>query len=271
VQATPGGVDELNDLVRGVIITSMACWDSPEVLAAAMGDEGVLDIETGSPAQIQSWASAAAAGGYLHLLEKLLDAGAGPATLDCGMLSPMTSAAQSGQIAALQLILERVADPKQSLNLSGSGYHGSKKGPTTPGDVHEAVNFQDSDGDCALLLAALNGKTHCVRMLLDAGANVYASNGTDTTAVKHAADNGHVKTVQLLLERGANVNCGDCDADTPLIGAAESGHLEACKLLLTHGANLHQTNSYGVTAADKAEMSDCVEVAAWLREQMKGQ
>lgn len=268
VQAMPGGVDELNDVVRGVIITSMACGDAPEVLAAAMGDEDVLNIEAGTPAQLQTWASAAAAGGYMQLLAKLLDAGAGPATLDRGMISPLTSAAQSGQAAALELILKRVADPNQPLNLLECGYRGSKKGPTTPGDVHEAVNFQDSDGDCALLLASLNGKTACVRMLLDAGADLHASNACQTTAIKQAADNGHVRTMELLLERGAEVNCKDCDADTPLIGAAESGHLEACKLLFRYGADLHQTNSSGLTAADKAEASDCVECAAWLREQM---
>lgn len=268
VKAQKGGVQELNDVVRGVIITSMACGDAPEVLAAAMGDEGVLNIEHGTPAQIQTWACAAAAGGYDELLIKLLDAGAGPATLDKGMLSPLTSAAQAGQESSLKIILERVADPNQPLNLEGCGYRGSLKGPTTPGDVLEAVNFKDSDGDSALLLAALNGKDKTIAVLLDAGADIHTYNSCKTTAIKQAADNGHLSTIKLLVEKGADVNFGDCDDDSPLIGAAESGHLEACKLLVQYGARLDHTNHSGDTAADKAESNGCGEVAVWLREQM---
>jgi len=44
----------MNDVVRSVIIASLACGTAPEVLAAAMGDEGVLDITKASSAQVET-------------------------------------------------------------------------------------------------------------------------------------------------------------------------------------------------------------------------
>jgi len=54
-----------------------------------------------------------------------------------------------------------------------------------------------NEKDSALVLAAENGQTDTVKVLLAAGANVY---GDEYTALRRAAKNGHIDTVRVLKE-----------------------------------------------------------------------
>ena len=73
-----------------------------------------------------------------------------------------------------------------------------------------------NDGATALMLAADRGHGMCVDILLGAGANVNAENGSGRTALIYAADTGYLKCIQLLLAAGASVNSNDSNGETAL-------------------------------------------------------
>jgi ankyrin repeat protein len=90
------------------------------------------------------------------------------------------------------------------------------------------------NGRTPLHFAAVDGRTACLRLLLERGAN------------KGAKD-----TVRSLLVRTCapcfpyNAGCLACTqfGDTPLHDAARRGHVECAQALVQHGANTHATNS----------------------------
>ena len=62
-----------------------------------------------------------------------------------------------------------------------------------------------------------------------------ASNGF--TALILAAQNGHTPVIEILLENGAKIDLQNDDGITPLMWAALHDHTDAVKLLLAKGAN----------------------------------
>ncbi len=61
------------------------------------------------------------------------------------------------------------------------------------------------DGSTALMLAANSGNAEIVRLLIERGANINASeNKKGQTALMWAAAEGHSEIVSLLIERGAD-------------------------------------------------------------------
>ena len=67
---------------------------------------------------------------------------------------------------------------------------------------NDSDNPRDSDDDAEAQVA-------CVRMLLEAGANVNAPNVHQNTPLHLAAVRGYANVVAALLEAGADVNRGD--------------------------------------------------------------
>ena len=59
-----------------------------------------------------------------------------------------------------------------------------------------------------------------------------------------AAKNGHTEIVKLLLEQGAQIEEVSEDNRTPFHLAAMKGHTETVKLLLEQGAKLEAVEEY---------------------------
>ncbi len=89
------------------------------------------------------------------------------------------------------------------------------------------VHAKDNE---ALHLAAGNGYSDVVAVLLDCGADLHARKDG---ALQLAARNGRRETVALLLDRGANIHALN---DKALHCAAEYGHRETVALLLDRSA-----------------------------------
>ena len=63
------------------------------------------------------------------------------------------------------------------------------------------VNEPDSDGDTALIAAALSGDWECVRLFLESGADFLATNSSNETALQLALERGYTTCVELLGNR----------------------------------------------------------------------
>jgi hypothetical protein len=77
------------------------------------------------------------------------------------------------------------------------------------------VDDADGDGNTALMLASKNARSDCVKLLLDAGANVQVKNKYGWTALIYAAiSNGHnpanmLEIVVALINAGVELNARD--------------------------------------------------------------
>ena len=91
-------------------------------------------------------------------------------------------------------------------------------------------------GFTALLHAVLAGDPDCVRVLLNAGANVNEAGPDGVTALILALVKRHEQLAIILLEQGADPSPTDAGY-TALHVASATGQVAAVKALLAHGAN----------------------------------
>uniref|UniRef100_A0A452T7I7 Cortactin-binding protein 2 n=1 Tax=Ursus maritimus TaxID=29073 RepID=A0A452T7I7_URSMA len=99
------------------------------------------------------------------------------------------------------------------------------------------INYSCEDGHSALYSAAKNGHTDCVRLLLNAEAQVNAADKNGFTPLCAAAAQGHFKCVELLIAYDANINHAADEGQTPLYLACKNGNKECIKLLLEAGTD----------------------------------
>ncbi|SIO65278.1 Ankyrin repeat-containing protein [Bradyrhizobium erythrophlei] len=108
--------------------------------------------------------------------------------------------------------------------------------------------------DQPLWQAALRGNRHTVEALLDAGADIHAS---DDFALASAAKYGQTDTVRLLLARGANFHARN---DWALRIAASAGQLETVRELLNVGADVHASDDEALKWARESGHIDVLEL-----------
>ncbi|WP_341815515.1 ankyrin repeat domain-containing protein [Wolbachia endosymbiont (group B) of Idaea biselata] len=126
------------------------------------------------------------------------------------------------------------------------------------------VNKKDSYGPTALHLAAKNGHTNIVEILVEKGADVNVRDHHANTVLYLATNNGHEGIVEILLEKGANVNGKSSFGVVPLHLAAKNGNENVVNALITEGANVNEKNMNGLTALHLAASSGCESVVKVL-------
>ena len=67
------------------------------------------------------------------------------------------------------------------------------------------VNATNEDGHTALHIAAIRNRAGVAKVLLEHGADVNATVGNGWTALEIAADKGYTDVIKVLLEHGAHV------------------------------------------------------------------
>src|SRR5437763_1893782 len=93
--------------------------------------------------------------------------------------------------------------------------------------------FDHDNRNKRLFKAAETGELSAVYDEATKGADSNSKDSSGVSALYIAAENGHTDVVKLLLEKGADVNVAKRDdGQTPLWRAAEYGYLEIVKLLV---------------------------------------
>jgi ankyrin repeat protein len=135
-----------------------------------------------------------------------------------------------------------------------------------------AINGRDKDGWTPLHYAMYDGDhksrefLHCVRLLLDRGADVEAQNNHGSTPLHLAASRMSQETVQLLIEFSANINLRNNKGQTALHNALQRGHLGIMQLILNHGADVDALDNDGSTLLHLAISEASMEAVQLLLE-----
>jgi len=146
--------------------------------------------------------------------------------------------------------------------LSGRGIRGTSLAAQL--DARLDTEWQDT----LLTWATRHGQAEAVRLLLEGGASVGATNDGGASALLLACAGDYLECVRLLLEAGAAMDQADEQGATPLFIASDRGHLEVARLLLEVGAAVDRAMSDGTTPLSAASFNgeiDCVRLACSSR------
>lgn len=202
---------------------------------------------------------------------------------DANGLTPLMWAAQQKVASVVSLLLERGANPYVRDNAGWTPLHCAASGGSAEslenllascGDSLEALN---NEAETPLLVAVRMHREDIARMLVDAGADINASNRDGLNAMDVARAEKMHSLVQELRRLGAlpqvNVLLLDMARDgrtgsmatllaehpdldlevhnesgwTPLMFAAASGHTDSMRLLLDAGAKVSARDRVGMT------------------------
>lgn len=133
-------------------------------------------------------------------------------------------------------------------------------------DRPDAGQEKDERNDTPLHIAAVNGHTEVVRVLLESGVPVWIGDNEESSALDVASMRGHVDVVELLIASGANVGRHDLNGMTALHFAAYNGRTEVAKILVDHGADLGYQTRNGSTPLHGAAYDGSIPVLRLLLE-----
>lgn len=176
-------------------------------------------------------------------------------------LPPLHKAAETGDAAAIRILLSRSGAQPDALDFDGltalsracyQGHVEAAKALIEGGASLGAVNANKSN---ALHMAANGGKTETVALLLDQGMPIYLTDGRGAAALAWAASAGRKEAAEMLLARGADVAAASDDGTTALHTAAAANKAEIIALLLRYGAKVEAEDRSGATPATNAVLS----------------
>ncbi len=119
-------------------------------------------------------------------------------------------------------------------------------------DAGAQINATDDFKNTALFRAVINQCVENIKILTQAGARVDIRSMDGQTPLAIASTDGNVVVVNALLDAHANPNLAINRGFTPLMNAVEEGHLDVVQALLDHGALVTIKNENDQTALDIA-------------------
>jgi ankyrin repeat protein len=128
------------------------------------------------------------------------------------------------------------------------------------------VNAADPDKSLtALHMAAYNGHSEIVELLIDHGATIDCRDAEGKTPLIHACTDAFPKTVEILLDAGADVNAREStEGFTPLMMGAGLGQTDVVRVLLRHNADKALRDDDGDRAIDHARNSGHADIVELL-------
>ncbi|XP_068785579.1 histone-lysine N-methyltransferase EHMT2, partial [Struthio camelus] len=127
------------------------------------------------------------------------------------------------------------------------------------------INATDKLRRTPLMEAVANNHVEAARYMVRRGGCVYSKEEDGSTCLHHAAKNGNLEMVDLLLATGqVDVNAQDNGGWTPIIWAAEHKHIEVIRMLLTRGADVTLTDNEENICLHWASFTGSAEIAEVL-------
>lgn len=135
------------------------------------------------------------------------------------------------------------------------------------------INEKDREHDTAIMKACRNcNAADVVSFLLENSANINDKKYRDLidqTPIIIAAFNGCTDIVRMLIDAGADIHHRNDQGENALISATQEGNIDVVKVLLNAGADVNQPNADGETALSLAiTLKQKKELIDLLREKM---
>ena len=183
----------------------------------------------------QGWTalSVAAGGGYVKILQYLLDASASIDTrTSVSKRTPLMAAAQGGHVACIKVLLSSPQCGGGMLNAS---------------DHPQCAT--------ALMFAAKNGHLETVEALLTANADPLIADATESTAIVYASKRGSLPVVATLLRSTTSSPASLMSSlARALPVAARAGHVPVVEALSLHGAPVQPLMTRAAAVGDSELM-----------------
>ena len=208
----------------------------------------------------------------------LIDAGADLHTKNEKQESPLHYACASGALDVVKMLVEagvgvRATDLKGAtcLILAAYSVH-TETVRYLVGLPHVDVNHRSSENSTALHSAAANEATDVAQVLIDAGADIDAVDGTGCSPLSRACASGALGNVKMLVRAGADDGGGtclhlaarygrtetvrylvglpevdvNCQGETALHSAVENARTDVVQVLIDAGADTNIQTNYGL-------------------------
>ena len=242
----------------------------------------------------------AAACNYLEVINCILDQGADidlNNNDDLGY-TPLETAAREGQLAAVQLLVERGAsldkgNTKASTALIGACIGAHKDILVYLIEKGAAINHSDNEGQTALhylcrfakqcgsnvITQIIDGVTTILpnpkfqehtaifNLLLNHGADPNLLTAYGYTPLHLASESDAPIFIKPLVEKGAAVNAQNAKGFAPLHAACDRGNFNACKELIENGANVNIVDADGFTPILGATSAQNIKLVKYLLDQ----
>ncbi len=133
------------------------------------------------------------------------------------------------------------------------------------------VHTEDSLGTPAILVAMKKGYTVIGHILLNAGADMNATDRMGITPLLLAcgqSSQGYKELAEMLIHKGANINVRDKLGYTPLLLSLSGGDVDIAMLLIEKGADLSAKTREGENALSLAEKAGHSSIVRRLRKSM---
>jgi ankyrin repeat protein len=138
-------------------------------------------------------------------------------------------------------------------------------------DYNAELEIEDRMGLTALHWASRENRIETVQFLLSRGAEVEKTGIDEATPLYSAVSRGALQMTQLLLDGNANINARDRDfGQTALMLAAKYSHVDILRVLLDRGAEVHLRDDEGISALDWARRNHRDDIVAILEAVIEG-
>ncbi|CAJ1958374.1 unnamed protein product [Cylindrotheca closterium] len=204
----------------------------------------------------------ASQGGYIDMVNTLLEAGADVSHLDDSKRSALVMAVQGNHGEVASILVTAGSDPNTAYTDDDGVVHNLLFDAIVVEHEEFAtlliqhgcnIYHKDDKNVNTLLQASHRGLHRVVEALLEKHGKAdtpFIDDASDDgiTPLIAASSEGHGDCVQLLIAAGASLDMKDTDGTNSLMAAAARGHLDVVSKLLAAGAKINEQNVDGHTA-----------------------
>ncbi|XP_030534830.2 ankyrin-1 [Rhodamnia argentea] len=191
----------------------------------------------------------AARQGHTETAKYLVERGANPDIPSDLGATALHHSAGIGDIELLKFLLARGVDIDSQSDagtpLIWAAGHAQQDAVKVLLEHHANPNTETDDDITPLLSSVAASSVECLKLLIQAGANVNISAG-GATPLHIAADNGNPEIINCLLDAGADPNIVDEDGLKPIQVAAGRGNRAAVEILFPKTTQVHTILKWSV-------------------------